>query len=642
MTQRTAPRVGFMDDLIELLSSMRFAISLLTILAIASIIGTVVPQDQSADDYLRQFGQFWNPVFSWVGLYAVYNSGWFIAILAFLVLSTTLCIIRQFTPMLREMRSFREHAREASLRHFSHRASLEPTLPPEKRSAAAVAYIIGAGFRFRIDEREDSTLIAAKKGSLNHIGYFLAHGAIVLICLGGLLDSNLPLALQMSLYGKTPVTGKKTFAEVPASGRLEPGNWSFRGNIYIPEGMASGNAMVYVDNGILLQPLPFTVELKRFHIDYYESGMAKRYASDVVITDNRSKEVFERTLEVNKPFEHRGITLYQGGYDDSAPLLNLTVHGMSASEHPAFPIERKVGESIPLDSTGGHTLEITGFSSVNVENLTAPNKKPNRTSFLGSGSRGAENVRNLGPLYTYILRDPAGQAREYINYMNPVMIAGRPYLISGVRTSQTDDISWLRIPLDDDGSVETWFSIRQSFFVPERRAALVERFISHTSKKDEQESLKTVAGHVLTLFTKGGLEAIEHFSETNVPEDKREEANMVFIQALQNLAWEAWMMAREAAGKSVLEPNEYYAPYIRDVFFALTANLRYGAPFYLQLTDYKQATILQATRSPGKPLVYLGSLLLVLGVFAMLYTRERRLFVLFKKRRSTGGDVVRS
>jgi cytochrome c biogenesis protein len=40
--------------------------------------------------------------------------------------------------------------------------------------------------------------------------------------------------------------------------------------------------------------------------------------------------------------------------------------------------------------------------------------------------------------------------------------------------------------------------------------------------------------------------------------------------------------------------------------------------------------VLQVTRSPGKPIVYFGSLLLVLGVFAMLYIRERRLFVLIK------------
>jgi cytochrome c biogenesis protein len=631
--QHTTQRASFLDDLIELLSSMRFAISLLTILAIAAAIGTVVLQNQPANAYLNQFGQFWDPIFSRLGLYAVYNSGWFVAILAFLVLSTTLCIIRQFTPMMREIRGFRESAREVSLRHFSHHASLEPTLPPEARNGAVIAYLARAGFRFRVDEREDSTLIAAKQGSLGRIGYFLAHSAIVLICLGGLLDSSLPLALQMRLHGKTPVSGSLTVGDVPASARLETGNWSFRGNVYIPEGKTSSYAVINADEGILLQPLPFKVELKRFHIDHYETGMPKRYASDVVITDNKSGEVFEHTLEVNKPFEHRGITLYQSGFDDGGSLLRLTVHGMTASEHPAFPIETEVGARIPLASSGGHILEITGFRPINVENLSAPDSDRSGTSFFGGGARANDNLRNLGPLYTYILRDPAGQAREYSNYMQPVQIAGHQYFISGVRTSRTDDVSWLRIPLDYEGSIDAWFAIHQSFFVPERQTALIERFISQTPDKDERKSLRTVAEHVLTLFTKGGLEAISDFTEKNVPEDKRDEASMAFIQVLQSLTWEAWMMSREAAGKSALEPSEFHTPFIRDTFFALTVSLRYGAPFYLQLTDYeqRQATVLQATRSPGKPLVYLGSLLLALGVFAMLYIRERRLFVLFKK-----------
>jgi len=635
---KTSTQVAFiLEELIELLSSMRFAISLLTMLAIAAVVGTVIQQNQPANAYLNQFGQFWDPVFSWLGLYAVYNSSWFVTILAFLVLSTTLCITRQFSPMLREIRSFREHAREASLRHFAHRVSLEPTLPPEERSGAVTAYLAGAGFRFRVDERKDSTLIAAKQGSLGRIGYFLAHGAIVLICLGGLLDGSLSLSLQMYLHGKVPSSSNQTIADVPHSARLEPNNWSFRGNIYIPEGASSGHAVLDSKNGILLQPLPFKVELKRFHIDYYESGMPKRYASDVVVTDAETGEIFERTLEVNKPFEHRGITLYQAGFDDGGSLLHFTVHGMTSSAHPSFPIKSEVGAKIPLASTGGHTLEITSFRPVNVEDLSPPDSRTNRsgTTFLGSGTRAAsgKNLRNLGPLYTYKLRDPAGQAREYNNYMQPVQIGGRWYLISGVRTSRMEDVSWLRIPLDDDGIVDTWFAIHQFFFDPTRHAALVEHFISRTSDKDEKKSLKTIAEHLLTLFSQGGLEAVDNFTETSIPEDKREEANTAFIQFLQGLVWESWMMAREAAGKSALKLDDIHAPFVRDAFFALTTSMRYGAPFYLQLTGFEQryATILQATRSPGKSLVYSGSFLLALGVFAMLYIRERRLFVLFKK-----------
>ena len=40
-----------------------------------------------------------------------------------------------------------------------------------------------------------------------------------------------------------------------------------------------------------------------------------------------------------------------------------------------------------------------------------------------------------------------------------------------------------------------------------------------------------------------------------------------------------------------------------------------------------QASVFQVARAPGKNVVYLGCALLILGVFAMLYIRERRLWV---------------
>jgi cytochrome c biogenesis protein len=49
----------------------------------------------------------------------------------------------------------------------------------------------------------------------------------------------------------------------------------------------------------------------------------------------------------------------------------------------------------------------------------------------------------------------------------------------------------------------------------------------------------------------------------------------------------------------------------------------------LQLADFTQvqASVFQVARAPGKTIVYLGCALLILGVFAMLYVRERRLWV---------------
>ena len=60
-----------MRRVIELMSSMRFAIALLVILAIASIIGTVLTQDDPYPNYVNQFGPFWADIFRSLSLYTV-------------------------------------------------------------------------------------------------------------------------------------------------------------------------------------------------------------------------------------------------------------------------------------------------------------------------------------------------------------------------------------------------------------------------------------------------------------------------------------------------------------------------------------------------------------------------------------------
>src|SRR3954465_2681054 len=129
----------------ELLSSMRFAVSLLSVLAIASVVGTVLKQAEPYANYVAQFGQFWFPVFETLGLYDVYHAAWFLVILAFLVVSTGLCVYRNGPLMVREMRAFREHAKETSLRHFAHRAEVQTRVPAEALVQRFTAYLTQHG-----------------------------------------------------------------------------------------------------------------------------------------------------------------------------------------------------------------------------------------------------------------------------------------------------------------------------------------------------------------------------------------------------------------------------------------------------------------------------------------------------------------
>ena len=90
-------------EAVEVLSSMRFSISLLTLICIASMIGTVVKQHEPLNNYINQFGPFWAGLFMAIKLNAVYSAWWFLLILAFLVVSTSLCIARNTPKILADL-----------------------------------------------------------------------------------------------------------------------------------------------------------------------------------------------------------------------------------------------------------------------------------------------------------------------------------------------------------------------------------------------------------------------------------------------------------------------------------------------------------------------------------------------------------
>lgn len=642
---------SFRSQLYELMSSMRFAVSLLTVLAIASVIGTVLKQNEPYNNYLNQFGQFWFPVFESLGLYAVYHAGWFLAILTFLVASTSLCIIRQAPGMVKEMRSFRTGAREASLRQFAHQHATHTALVRSEAHARVAAYLHAQGYKSRSQEQAGGLLIVAKAGSWNRMGYLLAHSAIVMICVGGLLDGDLPLKLEMLLGSKQVTNLDKPFSQIGPNSRLGPEHWSYRGNVFLPEGQRSNIAVLNVKDGALLQTLPFTITLKKFHIDYYSTGMPKRFASDVVITDPQTGNEFERTIEVNKPLEYRGVSLYQASFEDGGSKLKLKAHSLEAGSDKVVPIDASVGESLPLKQgkQGGLRVEITGFRPINVENMATPAQSDKSTlamlnHALGSAAKSDnKDLRNVGPSFSYKLRDEAGQAREFNNYMAPVQIDGRLFYMTGMRATPADSFRYLRLPADDDAQLDTWFALRAMLTDPKDQGLIARRYAAISMRgADMSDTMRTrladTAERTLQLYAANGFDSLGKFINDNVPQAEREKAADVFVRVLQGCAWEALQLLRERQKLKPLEMTPAHADFIRDAVNSISDSFRYGAPVYLQLDSFEEikASVIQATRSPGKFGVFVGCALLVAGVFFMLYIRERRLFVLLKD----SGDVL--
>lgn len=639
---RPSARHSFPRQLYEMLSSMRFAVSLLTILAIASIVGTVLKQNEPYNAYLNQFGQFWFPLFEALGLYSVYHASWFLLILCFLVVSTTLCIVRQGPQMLREMKGYREHAKELSLSQFAHRDSFMVSGDATPLADRYGAWLKREGYAWKRNERDDGLLIAAKKGSGNRLGYLFAHSAIVIICLGGLIDGDIPLKLEMMFGNIAPAPRTVSFANIPKQSMLGADHWSYRGNVFIPEGKRSDIATLNVGDGILLQELPFDIQLKKFHVDFYSTGMPRRFASDIVIIDKATGKQYAHTIDVNKPVTYGGITLYQASFDDGGSKLQLKAHSLAPGSTEALDINGEIGASVALRQHDAPlTLELTNLRPINVENMSEGKTGEGKRllDHLGNAARSKDKTfRNVGPSFVFKLRDAAGQAREFHNYMVPIRQDGRDFFMTGMRESQAEDFRYLRIPADENGKLDTWLALRAMLTDPRERKRIAEGFTAQAMRGDAtsqtmREKLVATTERTLDLYGSGGYQALDKFLRATVEEKEQSRAAEIFLKVLQGCVWQAWQLQRERDGLPPLTINETRAIYIDDVLNSVSDSFHYGAPVFIEMTNFEEikASVIQATRSPGKAIVFLGCALLIAGVCCMLYIHERRLFVLLKR-----------
>ncbi|WP_199904043.1 cytochrome c biogenesis protein ResB [Neisseria cinerea] len=611
---------------------MRFAVALLSLLGIASVIGTVLQQNQLQTDYLVKFGPFWTRIFDFLGLYDVYASAWFVVIMMFLVVSTSLCLIRNVPPFWREMKSFREKIKEKSLAAMRHSSLLDVNIAPE----VAKRYLEVQGFQGKTINREDgSVLIAAKKGTMNKWGYIFAHIALIVICLGGLIDSNLLLKLGM-LTGRIVPDNQAVYAkDFKSESILGAANLSFRGNVSISEGQSADVVFLNADNGMLVQDLPFEVKLKKFHIDFYNTGMPRDFASDIEVTDKATGEKLERTIRVNHPLTLHGITIYQASFADGGSDLAFKAWNLGDASREPVVLKATSMRQFPLD-IGRHKyrLEFDQFTSMNVEDMSEDGKREKSLNStlndVRAVSQEGKKYTNIGPSIVYRIRDAAGQAVEYKNYMLPVLQEQDYFWITGTRSGLQQQYRWLRIPLDKQGKADTFMALRE--FLKDGEG--LKRLVSDATKDapaEIREQFILAAENTLNIFARKGYLGLDEFITTNIPKEQQEKMQGYFYEMLYGVMNAALDETIRRYGLPEWQQDEARNRFLLHSMDAYTGLTEYPAPMLLQLDGFSEvrSSGLQMTRSPGSLLVYLGSVLLVLGTVFMFYVREKRAWILF-------------
>lgn len=280
------------------LTSMRTALVLLLLLALAAIPGSVIPQEdidslavsQWRDDHPRLA-----PIWDRLDLFSVYGSVWFSAIYILLMVSLVGCIIPRLFVYARALRA-RPPRAPRHLTRLPESTSYTTDEAPE--AVLGRADDVLRTRRFRVARGDDS--VDSERGYLREAGNLVFHLAVIVVLVG---------VAAGSLFG-------------------------YRGGVIMLNGEDYGfsNNLTQYDDfapGALFDPdvmEPFSFSITDFEVDWLtegqRAGMAREFVAKLAYETEPGGETQDYDLKVNHPLSIGGTDIFLIGHG-YAPVITI-------------------------------------------------------------------------------------------------------------------------------------------------------------------------------------------------------------------------------------------------------------------------------------------------------------------------------
>ncbi len=355
---------------------MRTALILLFLLALASIPGSVVPQEAvdslRASQWREQHPQL-TPVYEKLGLFSVYDSIWFSAIYILLMISLVGCIVPRTRVYWRGMRAKPPRAPSNLARLPQHR-SFETDEEPDLALERAHALLRRKRFRVVSTGATDGEggAVSSERGYLREAGNLLFHLSVLIVLVGFAVG----------------------------------GLWGFRGGVLVVTDDSFANTLSQYDDfraGTLFDPAeltPFEFTVDNFDVTFIkegrEAGMAHKFAADLTYRTSPTAKERQREISVNHPLtvENTDVFLLSHGY---AP--HITVRNTDGTVAFSGPVP-----FLPEDAT---------FRSFGVVKVTDPTQR--------DGNRQIGLEGEFYPTYAFVKGKNGGPFSAFPDASNPAI-----------------------------------------------------------------------------------------------------------------------------------------------------------------------------------------------------------------------------
>lgn len=334
---RDGTRPALQRDIFEaiwtLFCSVRFAVVQILLLAVATTLGTLIPQvspglrdfPQDYADFLSRaharFGDLAG-IMDWAGMFDLYNSFWFRLLIILLCYSIIICTLNRWGPTLRLINPQTLRSSEAFLVGLSEHARFSGVpLAPATAAVALTTALRRSRYRVLAEQDGDTYYLYADRDRWSKMVTFFSHAALVLLIITAAGLTQVGWREQSVFFGPD-----------------------------VPVAMGHGT--------------DFTVRQNNFHIEYFPgSTSVKEYFCDLTITRN-GQDVLHKTIRVNDPLRYENINFFLVQYQPVATVAALDPGGA------ALPLNR-MGANGPITTTVAATLvpQLLAFQMSDADNL---------------------------------------------------------------------------------------------------------------------------------------------------------------------------------------------------------------------------------------------------------------------------------
>jgi len=393
-----ASKPSAVNRFLDLLCSVRFGVALLVLLGFACLVGMLIEQ-QSVDGFDRYFAELTPAqklVYGQLGLFDIYHTWYFNAIVAVLALNIILSSIDRFPKAWKFIARPTVTVPVRWLRDQKQAATLAMTGTVEQISGSITSALKNAGWKnTRVAERNGKTFVFGQSGAWNRLGAYAVHVGLLVILVGGFMTG------QLGSTGQMP---------------LQPGQTT---NLMF-------DTVVNLDKtDQVTKMVPFKVtctDIQQKLIKKDESISAMNtidWITRMTITDETGSH--DAVVQMNKPFDYRGYRFFQASFNPVGRARNITVKlTPSSGEAKVITIPREGTVSLD-DGTKVKFAEFRGNFSIGQEDpdedtsgypnpgailqVTKPGEAPQTAYAFGSQMTEIPVAKKPVAGYTYQLVD---------------------------------------------------------------------------------------------------------------------------------------------------------------------------------------------------------------------------------------------